>query len=206
MDTNERQLIDGLFGKLRQVDAQAPARDADAEALIRQHVGQNPAAPYYMAQAILVQERALEAAQSRVQALEQQAAQAPAGGGSFLGSLFGSSAPAPAAPASRSRIPPTAPMGGGFGAGYAPRGPWGGGGGGGFLAGAAQTALGVAGGMLVADAIGNMFSSGTAHAADMLPADDVPADDPGADDPGADDAGYEDAGFDGGGDFGSDEL
>jgi hypothetical protein len=191
MDTNERQLIDGLFGKLRQVDTQAPARDSEAEALIQQHLGQNPAAPYYMAQVILVQEQALEAAQARVQELERRATEQPAGG-SFLGGLFGTSSRAPAAP-SRSRIPTTAPLGIGSG-GYAQRGPWGGGG---FLAGAAQTAIGVAGGMLAANAIAGAFGGGAAEAA--TPAgDEAPADEPMPE---------EDAGFDdGGADFGTDEF
>jgi hypothetical protein len=69
MDQRERQVIDELFGKLRQVERQAPQRDSEAEAHIRQQVSGLPAAPYYMAQAILVQEQALANMQSRVQAL-----------------------------------------------------------------------------------------------------------------------------------------
>jgi Uncharacterized protein conserved in bacteria (DUF2076) len=49
MDQRERQVIDELFGKLQQVERQAPQRDAEAEAHIRQQVGGLPAAPYYMA-------------------------------------------------------------------------------------------------------------------------------------------------------------
>src|SRR5690606_3910083 len=62
----------------------------------------------------------------------------------------------------------------------APRGPWdraqpqddrydrrsGGLGGGGFLAGAAPTAMGVAGGMLLGSMIGSLFGGGAAHAAE----------------------------------------
>ncbi|MFZ1428257.1 MAG: DUF2076 family protein, partial [Geminicoccaceae bacterium] len=70
MDQNERKAVDELFGKLRQVDSQAPQRDAEAEAHIQQQVASLPAAPYYMAQAILVQEHALASMQSRVQELE----------------------------------------------------------------------------------------------------------------------------------------
>ena len=69
MDRRERQVIDELFGKLRQVERQAPQRDAEAEAHIRQQVSGLPAAPYYMAQAILVQEQALANMQTRVQEL-----------------------------------------------------------------------------------------------------------------------------------------
>ena len=51
------------------------------------------------------------------------------------------------------------------------RGPWDrqqqGYGGGGFLAGAAQTALGVAGGVLLGSAIASMFGAGSAQAAEQ---------------------------------------
>ena len=85
MDQRERQVIDELFGKLRQVERQAPQRDAEAEAHIRQQVSGLPAAPYYMAQAILVQEQALANMQTRVQELERQLAERPAGGGFLSG-------------------------------------------------------------------------------------------------------------------------
>jgi uncharacterized protein len=78
MDQRERQVIDELFGKLHQVERQAPQRDAEAEAHIRQQVSGLPAAPYYMAQAILVQEQALANMQTRVQELERQLAERPA--------------------------------------------------------------------------------------------------------------------------------
>lgn len=49
--------------------------------------------PYYMAQAIVVQEQALEAAQRRIEELEAQIAQSQQRG-SFFSSMFGSN-PAP---------------------------------------------------------------------------------------------------------------
>ncbi|MEO6394662.1 MAG: DUF2076 family protein [Devosia sp.] len=95
----------------------------------------------------------------------------------------------------------------------AQRGPWDqqpayGYGGGGFLAGAAQTALGVAGGVLLGSMIGSIFSSGAAQAAEAPP-DDQAADagsdnDGGGNDAGGDDfGGFDggDGGFDMGGDF-----
>lgn len=182
MDSSERQLIDGLFDRLRQVDGQAALRDGDAEQLIRQRIASMPAAPYYMAQAILVQEQALAASQQRIEELERQAAERPAGGG-LLGSLFGAGSPRPttvpraAPPAMAAR-----PMG------AQPGGPWGRGGGSpGFMAGAMQTAMGVAGGMLVANAIGSMFAADPAAAA--TPPVDTPPEEA--------DAGFEDAGIDG---------
>ena len=109
MDGNERQVIDELFGKLRQLDQQAPQRDAEAEAHIRQQVAAMPTAPYYMAQAILVQEQALANLQNRVQELERAATERPAAGG-FLGGLFGGGQPAAArrgmVPVAQGPIPP----------------------------------------------------------------------------------------------------
>lgn len=235
MDQRERQAIDGLFAKLRQLEQQAPQRDAEADQHIRQQVASLPAAPYYMAQAILVQEQALATMQQRVQELERQLAERPAAGsGGFLSGLFGGGQPAPRAPQPRPMAPPPAapyppqqpygqqPWGAppAMGAGYGS--PWGRpmmGGGGGFFAGAMQTALGVAGGMLVADAISSAFSgdaagaaSGLAHEAGLGELTGAePMADPGpdavpTDDPGFTDASYQDAGYDdAGGDFGGGE-
>ena len=38
MDQNDRQIIDGLFGKIRQAEAQSGPRDTDAEAHISNYV------------------------------------------------------------------------------------------------------------------------------------------------------------------------
>jgi uncharacterized protein len=206
MDRNERQVIDGLFGKLRQVDGQAPQRDAEAEAYIRQQVQAMPAAPYYMAQAILAQEQALGSLQSRVQELERAAAQ-PAASGGFLGGLFGGGGqPTPprrgAVPAAQGPIPPQYMQQQPGGMGMAGTGsPWGGGRpamGGGFLAGAMQTALGVAGGVLIADALTSAFDGGAAEAATM--AEDAAGfgEEP-PPEPAAEDAAFEDFGGDAGG-------
>ena len=215
MDQKERQVIDDLFGKLRQVEAQTAHRDREAEAHIQRQVANLPAAPYYMAQAILVQEQALANLQSRVQQLEQQAAQQPAGGGGggFLSGLFGGGggqqqAPRPQRPAYQQpghpqHIPPQymQPAGGGGMMG-----------GGGFLAGAMQTAVGVAGGMMVASALTSAFDSATVSESEMagMAADETAAAEPdpgvGAEDAGFQDAAYEDTGADlGGGDFGGAE-
>ena len=166
MDGNERQVIDELFGKLRQLDQQAPQRDAEAEAHIRQQVAAMPTAPYYMAQAILVQEQALANLQNRVQELERAATERPAAGG-FLGGLFGGGQPAAPrrgmAPMAQGPIPQQYMQPGAGAAGS----PWGRPAGGGFLAGAMQTALGVAGGVLIADALTSAFDSGTAEASEL---------------------------------------
>jgi hypothetical protein len=169
MDRNERQIIDDLFDRLGDAERRAGPRDSEAERLIRDHLAAQPAAPYYMAQALVVQQEALARAQARLEQLERAGS-----GGGFLGGLFGGER-APAPPPSRHA-----------------RGPWAKpSGGGGFLAGAAQTALGVAGGVLIADAVADLFTPDAAAAAEAgLP------EEPGAEDLGAD-AGFDaDMGFD----------
>ena len=69
-------------------------------------------------------------------------------------------------------------------------------GGGGFLAGAAQTAMGVAGGVLLGNAIGSMFAGDA-------PATETAAAEPAAEEPQVEEAAYDDGGFD---DFGGDEI
>ncbi|MGI2034772.1 DUF2076 domain-containing protein [Rhizobium panacihumi] len=191
MDQNDRHAIDGLFGKLKQVEGQTGPRDGEAEAFINQRVASQPAAPYFMAQTIVVQEQALEAAQRRIEELEHQTSARPAGGGGFFSGLFGNSNPPREQPAPyRGAAPAAAAYGnqgyaqnayadangqqGGPQAGQ-PSGPWGRqgaaqrgpmGGGGGFLAGAAQTAMGVAGGVLLGNAIMGMMGGNEAQAAE----------------------------------------
>jgi uncharacterized protein len=158
MENQDRQLIQSLFSRLSEVEKQAPPRDADAEALIKERLNQQPAAPYFMAQTIVMQEYALQQAQERIEALERQVQERPTGGGLF-GSLFGGGQSG-----SRDvrRAPQLAPPSTAFG-GMQNRG------GGGFLAGAAQTAMGVAGGVLLGNAIGGMFGSNEAKAAETPP-------------------------------------
>lgn len=72
MDQTERQIIDDLFAKLRQAEAQSGPRAPQADAHIREHVARLPAAPYLMAQAIVMLEQALAASQARNEELEQQ--------------------------------------------------------------------------------------------------------------------------------------
>lgn len=188
MDRNDQQAIEQLFGKLQHVESQSPPRDSESESYIREKISNQPGAPYYMAQTIVVQEQALEAAQARIEQLEAEAAAAPRQSGGLFGGLFGGGAQPPR----RGSVPQigrrAGPQGGygqqaGYGQGAMPmqgqqRG-------GGFLAGAAQTAMGVAGGVLLANAIGGMFGADEAQAAE------APAEDPGMDDAG----GFDDGGF-----------
>lgn len=153
LNPDDRQAIEGLFSRLRDVERRTDARDPEAEALIREEISQQPGAPYYMAQTILVQEHALSVAERRITELEDQLERRP---NDFLGGLFGGRD----APRTQYQRPARQE-----------RGPWdrddryaGNRGGGGFLAGAAQTALGVTGGLLLGSAIGSLFSAGAAQA------------------------------------------
>ncbi len=165
MDHQDRQAIEQLFGKIAQVERQSTPPDAQAADLIRSQINQQPNAPYYMAQTIVVQEQALSAAHGRIQQLEQELASRPAGGGGFLSGLFGGGQPRPQPQPYQPQhgMPPhMAPGMGGMTGGMAQQR-----GGGGFLAGAAQTAMGVAGGVLLGNMIANAFSGGgEANAAD----------------------------------------
>jgi hypothetical protein len=165
MNQQERSMIEGLFQRLHQAEAQAGPRDAAAESLIHDLMARQPAAPYLLAQVVLVQEQGLQQLQSRLEALEQELAERPPQGGGFLGSLFGGGrsqpAAAPATPRaasgtgwSNSRFPAQGALGVQPGAQ-----------GGGFLAGAMQTAMGVAGGVLLGNALAGLFG-GEAEAAE----------------------------------------
>jgi uncharacterized protein len=179
MSPEERQLLTDLFDRIK--GSATLSRDSEAEALIANAVRSQPYAPYFLAQAVIVQDQALQAAhqrleelQAEVEALQQgQGRPQPASSGGFLsslGSIFGGGAsaapPRPAPPASggpwgqepqaprgypQQSYPPQQPM-------PPQAGPWGGpSSGGGFLSGALQSAAGVAGGVLLADSIRNLF-------------------------------------------------
>ncbi|RYE85733.1 MAG: DUF2076 domain-containing protein, partial [Hyphomicrobiales bacterium] len=157
MNSDDRRAIEGLFDRVADVERQNPHRDPDAERLIEDSIRRQPNAPYYLAQTVVVQQQALEMAERRIQELEGQ------GRGRDVTD-------------ERRRD--------------APRGPWernndqrgdrtdrrGGFGGGGFLAGAAQTAMGVAGGMLLGNMIGGLFGAGSANAAESGSGDQEDAD------------------------------
>lgn len=190
----DRQAIDGLFDKLAEVERRGPPRDADAERLIDAKIGKQPAAPYYLAQTVIVQQQALEMAEQRIEELERQAAENRRGG--LFGGLFGDGAEDNRQVRGRRQYRDD-------------RGPWNqpqqgyGYGGGGFLAGAAQTALGVAGGVLLGSAIAGMFGAGSAQAAEQPVDDQSSGDDSGGnDDLGNDSGDFSGEGGDlGGGDF-----
>jgi hypothetical protein len=179
MTPEERQLIAGLFDRMRGFSL--AEKDAEADALINEQMVGLRDAPYMLVQSVLVQEHALQQADARIRELEEQlrAAQAgaqqhPAGSGSFLGGLFdrrpaaeparGPSVPVVGARATPSAYdsrqawtPPASQPSGPFAQAAQPAG-------GGFLRSAMATAAGVAGGMLVAGAISNMLGGHSAQA------------------------------------------
>ncbi|MCB1499029.1 MAG: DUF2076 domain-containing protein [Bauldia sp.] len=180
MNDDDRAAILDLFRRLHEVEGRSGPRDRAAEALISEAVAAQPAAPYYMAQTIVVQNAALAEAERRIAALEAEAGDRTGGG--LFGGLFGS----PSQPRGGS-VPPVGRRR--EEAAYAGRGD-----GGGFLAGAAQTALGVAGGVFLGNMIaGAMFGGDDAAAAEPPPEADAADEDV-------------DAGGDGGGDFGDFDI
>ena len=226
MNTEEQSLIDGLFGRIKQAEDPSQPRDAQAQACIEQHLRQQPAAPYYMAQAILVQEAAIkrldeqnkqleaELKQARAQAEAAQASSSAqiTGGGGFLSSIFGSggrNAAPVAQPQQRPSAPPVASGGGwrepsapGFSQPQAQQPGFGAAparsGASSFLGGAMQTAAGVAGGVLLAQGISSLFNhnSQPEEVVEVIKEEPTPASDSGG---WNDQGGYADT------DYGSDD-
>jgi len=160
MTPQEQQMIDGLVERVRNT----PVEDKDlaAEQRLQQGLAGSPDALYVLAQTVLVQQYGLQQAQAQIRQLQEQlSAQQPqaAGGGSFLGRLFGGG-PAQAPPYQPVNNPGYAgyggpagyPPAGGYGApvGYAPAG-------GGFLRSALQTAAGVAAGEMAFAGMESLF-------------------------------------------------
>lgn len=184
MNAEERTLIAGLFERLR--GAEGAYRDPDADALIREQIDRQPHAPYAMAQTLIVQNQALEAAQKRIAELERSQQETRTGTASP--SPWGPrAAEAMGAPAGFGRPPangdapyrdqPYPPSSYNAPVGQPSQG-------GGFLSGALQTAAGVAGGALLFSGIQSLFSGGghEAAAGDAAKAADLPTgDEAGAD-------------------------
>lgn len=173
MTPQERDALLPLLDRLRQT--RLPEKDAEADQLIRQTVQAQPDAPYILAQTVLMQGYALDAAQDRIRALEQRLSQgqppAHASGGSFLGGLLGgrSSAPVPPAPQYGAPYGSQYP-GSAYGQQVAGAVQGGGlsGGGSSFLRSAAQTAAGVAGGALLLQGLEGLFGGHGGFGGGML--------------------------------------
>ncbi len=184
MSPEERQLLASLFDRVR--GASSTQRDTDAENFINQAVRDQPYAPYFLAQAVIMQEQGMKAAADRIQQLEarvheleQQGADNHQQGqsGGFLGgigSLFGggqqqqrAAAPQGGYPQQQGRLyddyARNAPQSGPWSGQPQPSGPWSQqaaapSAGGSFLRGALGTAAGVAGGVMLAESLSSLFS------------------------------------------------
>jgi uncharacterized protein len=177
MSPEERQLLTALFDRVRTADT--TPRDPQAEALIAEATRTQPSATYYLAQAVIVQEKGLEAAANHIKELEERVRQFEAGDGDrrqaeqggFLSSIFGSSqtqqpAPTPGPWGGAPRDSYEQPRGYDNSRQMAqqPSGPWSQqasapSAGGSFLRGALGTAAGVAGGMLLANSLSGIFGN-----------------------------------------------
>ncbi|EJM62512.1 hypothetical protein PMI30_04599 [Pseudomonas sp. GM50] len=119
MNSEEQTLIDGLFSRLQQAETDSAPRDAQAETRIKEHLTRQPAAGYFMTQAILVQEAAIKSLDEQNKQLTQQiqqlqaelqsakaqtAAPAPSSGG-FLSSIFGGASRDPQPASTQSAAP-----------------------------------------------------------------------------------------------------
>jgi hypothetical protein len=238
VNSQEREIISGIFQRLEQAASQP--RDPETERLINDKIRQQPYAPYAMAQLIYVQEEAIKSLNQQVEELRAEVERRGQQSGGFLSSIFGGGPrPQPQRPAAGSpwggQPQPGQPQPGpSYGQGYGPGGPqpgpWGGqqpgmmggggAGGGGFLRGALTTAAGVAGGMVVGNALMNAFKGGHESLGAFSPADasalsggqtDLssfsPFQDAGGGGAGFDSdagGGFQDASFDSGGDAGGD--
>lgn len=153
MQNEEQRLIEGLFQRLKQAEQQSGARDSQADHMIAEFVRQQPSAPYYMAQSMLIQEAALKRLHAQIQDLQNEVASLKnsqqSGGGSFLSSLFGGGKSQPQQPANNWNSAPQQQAAPTYAQPAARSG--------GFMAGALQTAAGVAGGVVLADMLTSMF-------------------------------------------------
>jgi hypothetical protein len=188
MTPEERQLVTGLFQRMRSFGA--PQKDAEAAALIGDSLRTLPDAPYMLVQSVLAQEHALQEAGKRIEELERRLREAqPAaqreqsGAGSFLGGLLGGGRPV-SEPASQPAATSVPPIGSraepaafdddnrrprwtqSASASQAAPEPAGGG----FMRSALATAAGVAGGMLAAGALGNLLGTNAPAQAANAPA------------------------------------
>lgn len=163
MQQQERDLISGLFDRLKPFESQP--RDNEVEQFIWDRASKQPASAYLLVQTVLVQEQALKAAQDRIAELEAKVAAAPQPEAGFLASApkigpWGApraSVPqtqAAPAPTAASMVPsPRSPLQAAVSPQQQPAA------GGSFLRTAMMTAAGVAGGALLFEGIRNLMGS-----------------------------------------------
>ncbi|WP_270938935.1 DUF2076 domain-containing protein, partial [Falsiroseomonas oryzae] len=145
-----------LGGGAQPAQPQLPPVDPEADRLIGDLFARHPEARYRLTQMAFVQEAALVEMQNRIQQLEWEVenarnqGQAAQSRGMFGGMFGGGSRPAPMRPRPQPQYPP------GYNPAMMQRG------GPGFLGTAMMTAAGVAGGLLLGNALMSAFSGGGA--------------------------------------------
>jgi len=179
MQSEEQRLIEGLFSRLQQAESVTAPRDAEAERVIQACIAKQPSAPYYMAQAMIIQEAALtklnqqvQAQQQQIEQLQEQAKNVRPSSSGFLAGLFGGGATQSQSQAAPQNNSGSQPIPGTNGDNRnaqpqqqyqqqpyqqqaapqqaVPQQP-------GFLGSALRTAAGVAGGVVLADMLTGMF-------------------------------------------------
>ncbi len=222
MTPDEKKMIGELFERIAKNQEPAAQKDREAEAFIRDAVQRDAGAAYTLTQMALVQEHALKLADERIRELEAKlgpAAETPAAPAksSFLDGLL------PNSPWARKSSVPAMGAGGqpmvrpgmfGQNAGAQAAAPQGGS----FLRSAFATAAGVAGGLMLFEAVRGLMASEPGGAfqqsaqaasppaetpsAEAAPHDMAQAPEPAYEDPGYQDIASNDAGYDDGGSFG----
>jgi hypothetical protein len=160
MTPDEKKMIGELFDRIAKNQEPAAQKDRDAEAFIREAIQRDPGAGYTLTQMALVQEHALKLADERIRELEAKlgpAADAPAAPAktSFLDGLLPNSpwarkSSVPYAGGGQPMVRPGA-FGGAQAAAPAPQG-------GSFLRSAFATAAGVAGGLMMFEAVRGLMA------------------------------------------------
>ncbi|PPI87623.1 ABC transporter substrate-binding protein (plasmid) [Candidatus Pantoea edessiphila] len=156
MQFEEKNLIEKLFQRLQKAEENASIRDNEAEKQIQDAVKEQPAAPYYMVQSILIQEAALNKLNQQILKLKNELFQLQmtnqAKGKTFLSRLFGSNQHSHQMSSKDLQQPVVSSENRSYSSGTSPRN-----GVNSFMTGALQTAAGVAGGVVIGNMLNNMF-------------------------------------------------
>lgn len=142
MTPDERNLLQQFLSDLEA--NRGAAKDPEADSLINGALRANPDSAYLLVQHAILADQALQAAQQRIEALEQQQAPQASAPIPFLGGS-GQPSPYPVQGGYPDQPPPQSPL--------SPRS-----GLGGFLRSAGTMAAGVAGGEFLAQGLSNLFS------------------------------------------------
>ncbi|MFS1564409.1 MAG: DUF2076 domain-containing protein [Candidatus Arsenophonus phytopathogenicus] len=155
MQSEEKQLIEDLFQRLKQAETPSNSLDSEANSLIQTLIKQQPESPYFMAQSIIIQEAALQRLTLQIKQLQDEiiqlksATEKQSTKGSFLSGLIEKIHPSQPITTITEKPQQQTPQ-------YQQQ-PNISGGNSGFLSGALKTAAGVAGGVMVGNMLTNMF-------------------------------------------------